>query len=167
MKSSFLSLAFLSSLVIAGSPFAAAAGNREYTQIGHDIRVSAGEQTGDLTCIQCSIYVRGEVGGEVTAIHGNVVIENEGSVGGDVTAVLGDVRVASGTKIGGDVTAVGGAVRRQAGATIGGDVTALEGQGWFWLILGFPIVLFAGIIALIVWLVQRRRTPVAPLARAA
>lgn len=167
MKKAFLSLPFVTLLLFVSTPFAAAAGNHEYTQIGHDIRVSQGQQTGDLTCIQCSIYVRGEVGGEATAIHGNVVIENEGMVGGDVTAILGDVRVGNGTKIGGDATAVGGAVRRQTGAIIGGDVTSLEGQSWFWLILGFPIVLFAGIVALIVWLVQRRRTPVAPLARAA
>jgi hypothetical protein len=80
---------------------------------------------------------------------------------------LGDVRVDKGTKVAGDLTAVGGKVSRQPEATVAGDVTSLEGQAWFWLILGFPILLVAGIVTLIVWLVQRSRTPATSLARAA
>ena len=149
------------------APLSFAKNKSEYTQFGHDIRVGPTQKTNDLTCINCSVYVRGQVAGEVTAIHGNVVIEGEGSVAGDVTAVLGDVRVDSGTKIAGDLTAVGGRVSRQPEATVAGDVTSLEGRGWFWLIFGFPVGLLAGIVALIVWLVHRRRPPAPSLARVA
>lgn len=138
----------------------------EITQFSHDIRVSSDQRTGDLTCINCSIYVRGQVAGEITTIHGNVVIEDNGTVAGDVTAVLGDVRADRGTKIAGEVTTVGGAVRRHPEATIVGDVTALQGSIWFFLILVAPILVLIGIVALIVWLVQRRRPPAA-MARAA
>jgi hypothetical protein len=154
-------------LLVCVVPYAIAKNNSEYTQFGHDIRIGANQKTNDLTCINCSIYVHGQVAGDVTAIHGNVVIDGEASVAGDVTAVLGDVRVDKGTKIAGDLTAVGGKVSRQPEATVAGDVTSLEGRSWFWLILGFPVVLIAGIIALIVWLVQRSKTPTPSLARAA
>jgi predicted acyltransferase (DUF342 family) len=160
-------LRFLVLLLVAGVPCAFARNNSEYTQFGRDIHIGANQKVADLTCINCSVYVRGQVAGDVTAIHGSVVIEDDGSVAGDVTAVLGNVRVDKGTRVAGDITAVGGKVSRQPEATVAGDVTALEGQSWFWLILGFPIVFFAGIIALIVWLVQRRKTPAPSLARAA
>jgi Polymer-forming cytoskeletal len=152
--------------VVVLVPAAFAKANSEYTQIGHDIRIAADQKTSDLTCINCSVYVRGQVAGGITTVHGNVVIEENGTVAGDVTAVLGDVRADRGTKIAGEVTAVGGAVHRHPEATIAGDVTALEGSIWFFLIVVAPILVLAGIIALIVWLVQRRR-PSPTLARAA
>jgi hypothetical protein len=158
---------FVVLLLACVAPRASAKSNSEYTQFGHDIRIGANQKTNDLTCINCSIYVHGQVAGDVTAIHGNVVIDGDASVAGDVTAVLGDVRVDKGTKVAGDLTAVGGKVSRQPEATVAGDVTSLEGQSWFWLILGFPVVLVAAIIALIVWLVQRSKTPAPSLARAA
>jgi hypothetical protein len=154
-------------LLVCVVPYANAKNKSEYTQFGHDIRIGANQKTNDLTCINCSIYVHGQVAGDVTAIHGNVVIDGDASVAGDVTAVLGDVRVDKGTKIAGDLTAVGGKISRQPEATVAGDVTSLEGHSWFWLILGFPVVLIAGIIALIVWLVQRSKTPAPAMARAA
>jgi len=163
----FLRLPFLVLLLVAVVPRAIAKNSSEYTQIGHDIRIGANQKTADLTCINCSIYVRGQVTGDVTTIHGSVVIEDDGSVAGDVTSVLGNIRLEKGTKVDGDLTAVGGKVSRQPDATVAGDVTSLEGQSWFWLILGFPVLLFAGIIALIVWLIQRRRAPTPSLARAA
>ncbi|HWX93392.1 MAG TPA: polymer-forming cytoskeletal protein [Terriglobales bacterium] len=154
-------------LLVCVAPYASAKNNSEYTQFGHDIRIGANQKTHDLTCIHCSIYVHGQVAGDVTAIHGNVVVDGDASVAGDVTAVLGDIRVDKGTKVAGDLTAVGGKVSRQPEATVAGDVTSLEGQSWFWLILGFPVLLIAGIIALIVWLVQRSKTRAPSLARAA
>lgn len=158
---------FVALVLLCAVPPAVAKNNSEYTQFGHDIRIGATQKTNDLTCINCSIYVHGQVAGDVTAIHGNVVIDGDASVAGDVTAILGDVRVDKGTKVAGDLTAVGGKVSRQPEATVAGDVTSLEGQAWFWLILGFPVLLVAGIVTLIVWLVQRSRTPAPSLARAA
>lgn len=160
-------LVVLAILLVWLAPHAFGKDSSQYTQFGRDIRIGPTQKTNDLTCINCSIFVRGQVAGDVTAVHGNVAIEGDGTVAGDVTAVLGDVRVDKGTKIAGDLTAVGGKVSRQPEATIAGDVTSLEGQAWFWLILGFPVVLLAGIIALIVWLVQRNRTPAPSLARVA
>jgi predicted acyltransferase (DUF342 family) len=154
-------------LVLFLVPVASAKNNSEITQFGHDIRIAPDQKTADLTCIGCSIFVRGEVAGEVTTICGSVSIEGDGQVAGDVTTIGGNVRVDNGTKIAGDLTAIGGKVSRQPQATVAGDVTTFEGKTWLVLIFGLPLLLFAGIIALLVWLVQRSRRPVQPLARAA
>jgi Polymer-forming cytoskeletal len=148
-------------------PPAFAKGPSDVTQFGHDIRVGGADQkVGELTCFNCSVYVRGQVGGDITTFHGNVVIDESGVVGGEVTAFLGDVRLDSGTKIGGDVTVFGGKVRRPPTAVIGGEITVFQGTIWVVLALLIPFLILAGIIALIVWLVRRRhRSPT--LARAA
>lgn len=132
-------------------------------QTNRDIRVEAGEQTGDVTCINCSIYVRGKVDGDATAIHGSILVEPGASVTGDTTTILGDVRAENGSSLAGDVTSVGGHVRRQAQATVGGDVTSMGGLGWTLLLLLPPLVILGLIVALILWLVQRsqRQAPAA------
>ena len=167
MKLTLTHLAVVVLFVVAAAAVAAANDTPSYTRIGHDIHIAANQKTGELTCINCSIYVRGQVAGDVTTVRGTIVVEGDGAIAGDVTAIVGDVRAASGAKVAGDLTAVGGTVRRQSDATIAGDVTSLEGPVWPWLVFGSPIVLLGGLIALIVWLVQRRKTPAAPLARAA
>src|ERR1700740_2157386 len=104
-------------VIVALGPFSLARNNREYTQFSHDLRIAPGEKAADLTCFNCSIYVSGEVGGDVTTFAGNIVIEPGASVGGDITSFLGDVRLSEGTSVGGDLTTFGGSVRRQPGAT--------------------------------------------------
>ena len=132
-------------------------------QFNHDIIVEPGETSGDLECMNCSIFVRGEVAGDVSVIHGNLVLEHESKVTGDVCTVLGDLRLQSGAQVQGDAAAVGGTVRRAPDATIRGDVTSLGGGGWVVLIVFLPLALIGGFVAFIVWLIARlrRRTPVA------
>src|SRR5215471_14075574 len=84
---------------------------------------------------------------------------------GDVTCFLCSVRVRG--QVGGEITTFGGNVTLEDSASVGGDVTAFGGQGWLFVIFGLPLLIFAGIIALIVWLVQRRQRPAQTYARAA
>src|SRR5712692_4848177 len=135
--------------------------NPSRAQTNRDIRVEPGQKVGDLSCINCSIYIRGEVAGDVFALHGNVVIEGGASVAGDIATLFGDVRVANGGSVAGDVAAIGGAGRRQRQAALAGDVASLEGKGWLLLLLLCPLVILGLMTALIVWLVhlyRRRRT---------
>jgi hypothetical protein len=148
---------FLAGLVSAGH----AQRNPDITQVGRDIRVQPDQKAGDLTCINCSIHVRGQVAGDVTAVHGQVVVDDNAQVAGDVTAVAGDIRLNNGASVSGDLTAVAGSVIRQPGAAVAGDVTALPGLIWIFLMVGAPLVVLGMIIAFIVWLVQRGRTPAA------
>ncbi|HST09555.1 MAG TPA: polymer-forming cytoskeletal protein [Terriglobales bacterium] len=169
MKVSYLR--YLSILVVAmvAVPMAFARNEvPQITQFGHDVRIAVDQKAADVTCMNCSVYVRGQVMGDITALHGNVIVEESGTVAGDVTTVVGDVRADNRTSIRGDVTAVGGRVRREPEATIGGDVTAMQGAAWVYLIMLSPFFVLAGVIALIIWIVRRlnrRSSPV--LARAA
>ena len=36
-------------------------------QKNHDIHVGAGEKIGDATCVNCSVYIRGQLAGDATA----------------------------------------------------------------------------------------------------
>jgi hypothetical protein len=129
--------------------------NPDRSQFGRDIHVDIGEHAGDLTCVNCSIYIRGQAAGDATTLHGNVVVEGGGEVAGDVTAVWGDIRAGTGAHILGDATAVAGAVRRDPQAAVGGDVTALEGTKWLIAIIVPPLLFLGAIVSLIVWLIQR------------
>jgi hypothetical protein len=128
-------------------------------QMNHDIHIQPDEKVGDVTCIGCSVYVRGQVSGDVTTIAGSVFAEPGASIAGDVTTIGGNARVESGTQVAGDLTAIGGDLRRDPQATVAGDVTIMGGQGWVFLIFLLPFALLGGIIALIIWLIQRNRRP--------
>jgi hypothetical protein len=135
----------------------------DQVHVGRDIYVQAQDKAGDVVCVGCSIYIRGQVAGDAVAVGGGVVLEQGAQVAGGVTTVVGDIRLQTGTQIAGDAVAVAGMVKRDPQSTISGDVTSLGGTGWMLLILVAPLVLFGGFIALIIWLFQRRR-PVAPAA---
>jgi predicted acyltransferase (DUF342 family) len=150
-------------LFLALAPALYAQKRADITQFGHDIRVQPNQQTSDLVCMGCSIYVRGQVAGDVVAILGRVVIDDNAEVSGDVVSLVGNVRVNSGAKIAGDLTALAGSVDRNPTAMIAGDVTSMSGTGWIFLILGVPLFFLAAIIAFIIWLVQRSRPSAAPV----
>jgi hypothetical protein len=132
-------------------------------QINRDIFLDAGQKSGDVVCVNCSISVRGEVAGDVVAVRGNVGVEQGANVTGSITTVLGDVRIQSAAQVAGDLTIVGGRLRRDPQAMVAGGVTALEGTGWTLLIVLLPFALVGGFVALVVWLIGRVRRP-APVA---
>lgn len=147
---------FLFSLV---SFLPALAQDRDRFQTNRDIRIEEGESARDLTCLNCSIYIRGEVTGDIAALHGNVVLAEGAKVRGDIASILGDVRLEENASVGGDVAAVAGQVKRQPHSEVHGDVASLGGGGWMTLIFVIPLMVLGAIIALIVWLVQRSRRP--------
>jgi hypothetical protein len=158
IKSARTILKILAVLALLATPALAQKGS-DRVQFNHDIFVDSGQKSGDLTCVNCSIFVRGEVAGDVTAVHGNVVVEQGSQVAGDVTVVLGDLRLQSAAHVAGDVTTVAGTVRREPQASVAGDVTSLAGVGWALLIVLLPLAFVGGIIALIVWLIVRIQKP--------
>jgi hypothetical protein len=147
---------------LAVSTAAFAADNPERTQIGHTINVGPNEEVGEVTCVGCSIYIRGQVAGDATAVGGNIYLEDHAQVAGDVTVVAGDVRLDKDVKVAGEVTLVGGEFRRDPQANISGDVTTVGGRGWIIPILLAPFAILGLIIAFVVWLVQRIRKPALP-----
>src|SRR5215475_5668684 len=169
MNSSLLPRFALIALCFAVAASIAFAKNNggEITQFGRDIHISADQKAADVTCFNCNIYVDGQVGGEITAIHGNIVLQDGAMVGGEVTDLLGDVRLGEDSKIAGELTVLGGKLRRPASASVAGDVTVMEGAAWVYIMVLGPFVFLAGLIALIIWLLRRRKTPAPVYARAA
>jgi hypothetical protein len=169
MNLSFLPRFTLLAVCVALAVPAAFAKNNggEITQFGRDIRIGADQKAADVTCFNCNIYVDGQVGGEITTIRGNIVLQDGAMVGGEVTALLGDVRLGEDSKIAGELTVLGGKLRRPATASVAGDVTVMEGTAWIYILVLTPFLFLAGVIALIVWLVRRRRNPAPVYARAA
>jgi cytoskeletal protein CcmA (bactofilin family) len=153
-------------LCLAVSTTAFAASKSDRTSWGHNINIGPNEEVSDVTCFGCSIYIRGQVSGDVTTIGGSALIEDQGQVAGDVTAIAGNVELDKQVQIAGDVTVVGGNLRRESQAKVAGDVTSMGGRGWIVPILLAPFVILGLVVALIVWLIQRQRKP-APHAAAA
>ena len=109
-------------------PSAFAKGSADYTQFVHDIRISADQKAGELTCFNCSVYVHGQVNGDITTFHGHIVIDQNAIVSGEVTSFLGEVRAASGAKIGGDATVFGSNLVLDQDAAVGGEATTFAGD---------------------------------------
>jgi hypothetical protein len=149
---------------IALSLTAAGKDNPSYTQFGRNINVEPSDEVSDLTCIGCSIHVRGLVAGDVTTVGGSVVVTDQAQVAGDITTVGGDVRLTRGIKVAGDVTTVAGRLQRDPEASVAGDVTSLGGRGWLLLVFVVPFVVFGLFVAFVVWLIQRVRRPAVPVA---
>ena len=166
MNVSLLARLSILALAVAAASTALAKSTGEIVQFGHDVRISQDQQANDVTCIGCSIYVRGQVGGDITAIGGNIVLQGNGMVAGDLTTVLGDLRMDEGSQIAGEVSVIGGRMVRPQSARIAGNVTVMQGRTWIYLTLISPFLILAGIIALIVWLLRRNKAAPA-LARAA
>ncbi len=150
---------FAFAIFLAPHPSSAAQTNPDRVQFNHDIRIGSNERVGDVTCIACSVHVRGQVSGDVTTIAGSVFLEQGASIAGDVTVVGGNAHAESGTQVAGALTAVGGTLLRDPQAAVAGDVTTVGGGGWVFLIFLLPFVVLGGIVALIIWLIQRSRRP--------
>jgi hypothetical protein len=132
------------------------------TQLGHDISIGPNEEVGDVTCVGCSIRIRGQVSGDATTVGGSIILEDQGQVAGDVTAVAGNARLDKDVRVAGDVTVVGGELRHDPHASISGDVTTVGGRGWVIPILLLPFVIVGLLIAFAFWLIQRSRRPAIP-----
>src|SRR2546427_6476737 len=128
--------------------------SHERFQKNRDIRVEQNDKAGDLTCLNCSVYIRGEVAGDIFTLNGRVVLEQGAQVSGDVATLIGDVRLDDGAKIAGDVAAIGGNGRRSPQATSAGGVSSLGGAGRGVLAVSTPLLVGAGLLGLVGGLIR-------------
>jgi len=150
--------AFVVTLVLSAAAFAQKS-DEDRVEFGRNITVPEGQTAGDISCFNCSVYVRGTVNGDIAVFGGRVVVE--GSVKHDIAVFWGTVRLADGAEAGGDVAVFGGAIKRAPTAMIHGETVAF-GRVWALLPVGIVVVIVWLIIALIVWLVTRNRRIPAP-----
>jgi len=158
---------FLVACLLAAFLFSSAAladSKSERTQMGTNITVSPGEETGDLTCFGCSIRIQGHVYGDVTAFAGSVTVEGTGQIDGDTTTFAGGARLDKGSKIGGDLAVFGGKLRRDPEASVVGEVSAFNGAGWIIAMVALPLMLLGALLAFVIWLIRRMTRPAVPAA---
>jgi len=149
--------ALVVTLVLSVAAFAQKS-DEDRVEFGRNITIQEGQTAGDISCFNCSVYVRGTVNGDIAVFGGRVVVE--GSVKHDIAVFWGTVRLEDGAEAGGDVAVFGGTIKKTATATIHGDTVAF-GRVWALLPVGVVVAIVWLIIALIVWLVTRnRRMPV-------
>src|SRR5713226_4087560 len=99
-------LCALSAILLPSVAFAAK-GNADRFQINHDIRIQPEDEVAEVNCINCSVYVRGRVSGDVTTINGNVVADLGAAIAGDFIVVRGVVCSDNGSQVAGVLTAIG------------------------------------------------------------
>jgi len=157
-----ISAALLFAGVLAATPFLEAKSSHgghndnDRVSFGSDITVDAEQKAGDIACAFCSVHLHGDVTGDVAVFMGNVTIDQDRTVSGDVAVLGGDVSVADNAVIGGDLALAAGDLKISPDGTIHGDRVVFPGR--FWLVLPFaPLLILAGVIWLIVWLVRRNR----------
>jgi hypothetical protein len=146
--------AVLASIVTFPAVCTAQASEPDRVEFGRNITVAPGQTTGDISCFDCSVYVRGTVNGDIAVFGGRVVVE--GKVKSDIAVFWGTVRLEDGAQAGGDVAIFGGTLKRAPTATVHGDVVSF-GRVWVLLPVLVLVVIVWLVIALIVWLVTRNR----------
>jgi len=151
MHKRLLAAAFLFFLATS---FVRAESNR--ASFSSDITIPEGEATGNVACAFCSVYVHGEVRGNVAVFFGNIKVDSSHEIAGNVAMLGGDLNLASDAQVGGNVAIAGGNTNLAPTAEIHGNRAVLPGR--FWALVPFaPLLVLIGIIWLIVYLVRRNR----------
>jgi hypothetical protein len=124
--------------------------------VGTDIVIADGESAGDIACAFCTVRVHGDVRGDIATFLGTVTVDADRNIAGDVASLGGDLVMGQDATVGGDVAIAAGETKLASGAAIHGEQTVLPGR--IWLLLPFaPLLILAGLIWLIVYIVRRNR----------
>ena len=138
----------LTVLVLLWTP--AARADEDRSTAGGDIVVAEGSTANDIACVFCTVRVKGDVKGDVAIAFGRLEVDPGHEISGDVAVFAGRVKLGEHSRVGGDVAIVGRL--QDESATVGGSRAVVPGE-----ILLVPFALLAGLIWLIVHLVQRNR----------
>jgi len=130
--------------------------DNDRASFGSDITVSEGETVGDIACAFCSVHLHGNVTGDVAVAFGTVTVDPGHSIAGDTAIFTGDLNLGEGASVNGDLAIVGGVEHLAEGAAVHGSRSVMP-QPVGIMILLFPLLILAGIIWLVVYLVQRNR----------
>lgn len=141
---------------LARGPHNHGGSGRDHASFGNDITVDAGDTVDDVACAFCSVYLHGDVQGDVAVLFGTVTLDAGHTISGDAAILGGDLVAGDGASVNGDVAIGAGELRLAPTASVHGDRAVLPGR--FWLLVPLaPLLVLAGIIWLIVWLVRRNR----------
>ncbi len=118
------------------------------------IDVGEGETVGDVACVFCTVNLHGDVQGDVAVLFGTVSTDTDRTLSGDVATLFSTLRVGDRTHIHGDLAAALSTVQLGSEVVVDGDRKVLaSGLGLSMLIA--PLLLVAGVVWLVVWIVRR------------
>jgi hypothetical protein len=149
-------LVAVASPALARSNHSSHSGQDRVSVFGRDVTVAEEDTAGDIACVFCTVHIHGAVRGDVAVLFGNVTVDEGRNIAGDVAILGGDLRLGEGAAVGGDVAIAAGNANLASGATIHGQQAVLPGRVWLLAPLA-PLLILAGLIWLVVWIVRRNR----------
>jgi hypothetical protein len=155
-------------LLLPATQAFARSGSNDHVSFGGEITINDGETASDIACVFCTVHLNGDARGDIAVAFGSLTVGPSHTVSGDIAILGGDLTLADDVHVGGDVAVAAGDLNLAPTATISGSRTVFPGR--FWLLIPLaPLLVIAGIIWLIVYLVRRNRYqfPVYPNGRRA
>ncbi len=122
------------------------------------INIEEGQSAGDVACAFCTVNVKGDISGDVAVLFGSVNVDPDRAISGDVAILFSTLHLADNDRIGGDLATALSSTDISSSASVRGD-RAILSSGLGFAVLAGPILIFAGIIGLIIFLVRRNRYP--------
>ena len=95
--------------------------------LGNRVHVRKGERVREVSVVGASARIDGAVDRDVVVFGEDIDIN--GTVGGDVTAVFGDVRLGPDAVVEGNASSIGGEVTSKRGATVEGEISDMPFGG--------------------------------------
>lgn len=122
------------------------------------INIEEGQTAGDVACAFCTVNIRGDIKGDVAVLFGTVSADPDRTISGDVALLFSTLRLRDNDRINGDLAAALSTTDVPSSASIGGD-RAILSSGLGLAVLAGPVLILAGIIGLVLFLVRRNRYP--------
>jgi hypothetical protein len=133
-------------------------GGNDRVAIFSPIDIAEGDTVGDVACAFCSVNIHGDVHGDIAVIFGTVTADPNRTISGDVAILFGRLFLGDNDHIGGDLAAALTTTEIPSSATVSGDRSVMK-SGFGLAVLAGPVLILAGIIGLVIFLVRRNRYP--------
>ncbi len=101
--------------------------------------------------------MHGDAGGDVVMFFGKIYVDPGRTIQGDLVSFGGRIALGKDANVAGDAVAFGSRLEEAEGASIHGDRVVLPGPEWLLLVALAPVLILAGLVWLVVWLVRRQR----------
>ena len=120
------------------------------------INIEESQTAGDVACAFCTVNIKGDVSGDVAVLFGTVAADPDRTISGDVALLFSTLRLGANDRINGDLAAALSTTDIPSSASIAGSRAILTSGFGLALLVG-PLLILAGIIGLIIFLVRRNR----------
>ena len=118
------------------------------------IVISEDHPAADVACMFCSVRVDGDVHGDIAVLFSTVTVSDGRTISGDVATLFSTLVLGDDARIDGDLATIFGTASLAESAHVGGDRAVLSSGLGLTVVLA-PLLIVAGVIWLLVWVVRR------------